>query len=198
MAGALVFPVAGFEVTAVVRRVEDDGVVQHVEAEEGVAQPAQGLVQALHHAVVATQVLLAGTSQCQQVRRRPAAGIPFAVAVGRREVIQVVLVVWLDVGNKQEERIVLVFVDVADDGVGLGIDAVTRHLDRLVVAVVHDAVVGVRRELQGVGGQPVVVSEAPVSGHRSPGTCIQVPLADVAGVVAAFPEAVGQGARVLG
>ena len=71
MAGALVLAVAGLEVTAVVRGEQHDRVVEQVEADERIHQPAEGLVETPDHAVVAGEVLRAAALQGDEVRRDP-------------------------------------------------------------------------------------------------------------------------------
>ena len=108
MARALVLGVAGLEVAAVVGGKEHHRVVEQVEAAQGIQQPAQRLVQPLDHAVVAAEVLGGGAAELGQVRRRPAARVLLTVAHRRGIVVQVVLMVRLQVGDKQEEGFCLV------------------------------------------------------------------------------------------
>jgi len=95
VARALVFPVARFEVAAVIRREEHDRVFHQVEALERVEQPAERLVKPFYTAPVAAEMLAGRASQRGKVGRNPPVLISLAVAVGRDEVVDVVLVVRL-------------------------------------------------------------------------------------------------------
>ena len=84
-----------------------------------------------------------GASESCQIRWYPAAAIALAVSLQCREVIQPVLLVWLDKGDEQEERTVLVMsIYVADGSVGHGIDAIARQAHDIAVPIVHDSVIG--------------------------------------------------------
>ncbi len=136
-----------------------------------------------------------------QIGRHPSAGIALAVALRRRVVVEMVLVVRLDVGDEDEEWILLpsASVDVANRRICDRVHAVPRQLHLLVVAVVHHRVVGVGGELQHVGRQPVAIAEASVGRYGPHGLAIvEVPLADVGRVVAGLAEVVRQGAAVVG
>ena len=58
------------------------------------------------------------TAQGDEIGRRPAVRVLLAIADRRRIVVQVILVMGFQVGDKKEERILLVIVDVADRRVG--------------------------------------------------------------------------------
>ena len=193
VAGALVLVVAGLEVAAVIRGEHHDGVVQQFQALERVEEPAEGLVEALDHAVVAAQVLLRGAAQGGQVGRGVAAGVALPVAIRRRVVVEVVLVVRLQEGEEQEERLLAWLGEVADGGVGLGVDPVAGEPHRLLVVVEQHHVVAVGDELEQVGREPAVVAAACRLGHCAVKPAVgQVPLADVGGVVAGALEVMGQ------
>ena len=100
MAGAFVFGVARFEVVAMIRGEEDDAVLQHIQADQRVDQPAKRLVQPLDHAEVTGQLLMAGAAERRQVRRNPATAIAFGISGRRRKITAVVLMVRLDVGQE--------------------------------------------------------------------------------------------------
>ena len=201
MTGTLVLGVAGPEVVAVVGGEQHDRLFGQVQALQRVLQAAVGLVEALHHAVVPAQVPRRRPAEGGQIGRHPAAGVALAVAVRRRVVVEMVLVVRLDVGDEQVERVLSsgALVDVTDRRVGYRIDAVPWQLHGLAVAVVQHGVVRLGGELQNVGRQPVAIAEAFVGRHRPHGLAlVEMPLADVGRVVPGLAEVVCQGAAVPG
>ena len=103
----------------------------------------------------------------------------------------------LDIGDEQEERFLTAAgPQVLQHPVGLGIHPVSARWKIALpsVAVEHVAIVTVGGELQHVAGQPeVFVAAAPLHGHRLGIGRGQVPLADVADLVARFAEPVGDG-----
>ena len=104
----------------------------------------------------------------------------------------------LDIGQEEEERGLLVVVDVADSCIRQRVHAIAGQLDGFAIVVIHDSIVGIRGELQHIGGQPALVA-APVRLRHRPGDppVRQMPLADIARIVARLPEEMCQRARIL-
>ena len=194
MATAFVFGVARLEVAAVIGGEEDDGIVEHIQADQSINQAAERFVQPLDHAQVAGHLLMGRAAQRRQIRRHPARAVTFVVADRRRIIVAVVLMMRLNEGTEEEERTILMRVDISDHGVGLRVDAIAGQLTGRAVAIVHDGVVGIGGEFQQVGSQPVIVAAALLWRDRSLAFIRQVPFADVSGVVAGILEAMGQGA----
>ena len=97
MAGALVLAVPGLEVAAMIGREEHDRVVQEIEAFQCVEQTPVGLIQAFDHPPVSGKMLMRRAAESEQVGRNPAAFVARPVAIGRRVIVEPILVVRLEV-----------------------------------------------------------------------------------------------------
>ena len=86
--------------------------------------------------------------------------------------------------------------DVANHGVGLGVDAVAGQFPRRAIIVVHHHIVGVRGEFQQIGRQPVIVAATLFRRHRAMRFVGEMPLADVSGVIAGVAEIMRQRAAL--
>ena len=130
----------------------------------------------------------------------------FLGTVGALNVFVVVLVVRLDIRYEEEERFgVVKGSEIINGPVGLGIDAVATLWKEafLAVGVEHVAIVTVRGKLQNIRGEPEIVIASPE--FRGDGLVVwgvdadqiwiggQVPLSEVADLVAGGAKPVGDG-----
>jgi hypothetical protein len=96
---------------------------------------------------------------------------------------------WFDIVKKYKKRPVLIPLDEPDGGIRLRIHAVARQAHGLTLFVVQDQIIGIGGEFQNVAGQPFLVA-APLFLPHGAGDIVigEVPFADVARVIAGFPE----------
>ena len=108
-----------------------------------------------------------------------------------------VLVVWFQVGNKEEERffVILVVIDVANNRIGLSINAVTWKFYFLIVLIEKHAVVSVRNKFENIGAEPVFIATAFVFWNCAI-RCTKMPLANVAGGIACIFIIFRQGCQI--
>lgn len=171
---------------AVVGGEEDDRVIELTETLQRIEQPSQCLIQPFDHAIIAAQMGMGRSAQCRQIGWNPLGGVLFTIAIGWWIVIEMVLMMRLDVGDKEKEGILLIGIDIADGGVGQCIDAVAGQLDLLAVVVKHHGVVGVRGEFEQIRCQPVLIAATLGFGDRF--FQRQMPLADVTSGVTGAAE----------
>lgn len=164
---ALVFGVAGLEMTAMIGTECDHRVVVEAEAAQRVQDPAVRLVQSFDHPVVAADLLVCGAAQTGEVRRQPGAVITISIDCRRRVIVPTVLMMRFEKGQKQEERLAGMITDVVDRSIGQRVDTVTRKIDRFLIIIPESRLIGVGGEFDSIGRQPGLISTQLFGTHGS-------------------------------
>jgi len=199
----------------VVARKDDDRVAHHAEPDQFVEQAAEVRVDAVAGAEIVGVLVPPVAAGVDQVRRwLEVAEVPRRADRPLVAVV-VVLVVRLQVGQEQEPgTLPVAAAQIFQRPVGQRVDPVAalRKIAALHVPVEHMAVVAVRGELQHIRGQPEIsVPAAALRRHGSDAEVIrpvlrpgrrEVPLADVAGLIASVCQvvrdrALGQGQHAV-
>ena len=102
-----------------------------------------------------------------------------------------ILVVWLQVREKQEKRLpislsILICIEIANCCIRNGIHAITGQFHWLVIMIVHHRIIRPGLELQKISSQPILVSTAFIFGDRV--LVRQMPFADIASGISGLPE----------
>ncbi len=161
--GALVLTVARAEMRAVIGGVDDYCVVVNTLCLQAVHEPAEVLVKACAAAEIVGVVLAPVAFRTYQIPRNLVVFESLLRAVGTFVTVVVVLMVRLEIRKHEEKRLIkLTCVDVIDCVVRKPVDAVACKIHAVHIPVEHEAVVAVRRGLERVGRQPVVVVAAAV------------------------------------
>ena len=78
-----------------------------------------------------------------EIRRCPTSSILFAIAIGRRIVVEMILVMGFDIRDEQEKRVVTLRIDIANRSIRESITPITWQLDLLLVMIIEEGAISI-------------------------------------------------------